>query len=199
MSIGKIILPIVIAVSMFACGGGGGGDSNTVTDFPNVAGDYSLTTGTVNYTCSDNSSGSIPASSSGTTISQSLSTLSAPPAGPIPGFTILDDPGLTGNVAMDRSFVMQKSMRVYFIALSTNATVSYNLNGAFTSNGWSGTYTYTVMLDNPLESCTYVTTFTGSRTSTGKTSDQLEKNIFDGNYFYESTIYVEISELGKAL
>lgn len=198
----------ILALFLSACGGGGGssgggeGSSSggSASDFPDVSGDYSLTTSAIDYTCSDNSAGSIPPLSLNLSILQDNSMLRAPEAEPVPGFEFLDDSGLSGNVAMDRSFVMQKNVRAYIEVVDSKASVTYSLSGDFSSNGWSGDYEFSFLLDDAPLACTYVSTFTGSRTALGSSVAAYEDAVLhSGKYFFEAELYLELSEIGKGL
>jgi len=198
---------VILALLLTACGGGGGSSDSgggsggeTASGFPDVSGNYSFTTSRIDYTCSDNSAGSVPALSLNLGVIQDNSMLRVPQAAPVPGLEILDDPGLSGNVATDGSFVMQKDVRAYIEVVDSQASVTYSLSGDFSSNGWSGDYEYSVVLDDLMLACTYVSTFTGSRTaSVTNLAVREDAVLHSGKYFYEAELYLDLSQIGKGL
>jgi len=153
------------------CGGGDGGDGSsdftyTPSGFPQVAGRYSLNTGTWTWTTMGQSGSFGP-----TALTLDISQVDNHLTGVNPyldlqsgdqymGFTLREESGVSGNVQKDGNFTITSSLRGSMDGVG-EVRVDYTLVGSFTSSGWSGTYTYMVIGGEDV--VTYSTTFTGER------------------------------------
>jgi len=180
-----------------------GGNTDPVKNsngFADVAGTYSFITKEIDFTCTDNSSGTIPALSLTSLITQTDNEITiAPPSGTdtsLSGLSQIVAGDNTGSVESNGDFTTSKFMTAFIDQLKLNASIQYSVTGKFTNTGWSGDYRYVVTLTDISVTCDYVTTFSGSKNKSSLKSlnSQLDKNIY-----YESEFYLELSNLGLFL
>ena len=191
----KHFIPLIIFLLLTACGSNG--DTVTDTSIPNVAGTYAFNTSTFYGECADNSSDSFPGIAFNIIITQNLNTLTATREsgdGLVgTGITVVSSSGTTGNVQTDGTFILNQYAQVTIDGLTGIQTVSYNQTGVFSSSGWSGAYEYTVILTDYSVSCTYTTTFSGSKVASKPTTEIQE--------YYDTVLLNESSypEIGAHL
>ena len=180
----KIFITSILTIILSACSSGGGDSTPTSTNpsgFPDVAGRYSFNTSTFNISCSDGSTGTNPAIALNFDVIQNVNVITlvnTNAAGGIPGITIIDSTDTTGNVQTNSSFIITQITTANIDGISGTVNLNYNTTGSFSSNGWSGTYTYTASSAS-LGSCTFTGSFTGTKITAAKpitTSKQINKN-----------------------
>lgn len=140
--------------------------SRTGSDFPYVAGTYSFITGPIVWLSSDGQSGSGPPIGFNCVVHQvenniAVENLSANTVIDAAGITVLSGSDMTGVVDRSGNFTLSQVMRIAVDGFEGTVLVTYNIAGAFTPNGWSGDYRYTLNAD--IVSVTYMTTFSGDR------------------------------------
>jgi hypothetical protein len=179
-------------MNLMACGGGSSSSSTPTnsSSFPDVAGRYSFNTDTLDFSCSDGAIGINPAIALNFDVTQNANviTLKSINAGSgIPGITVIESTGLAGNVQTNSSFIITEIVTANIDGISGTVSLNYNLAGSFSSNGWSGIYTY-IVSSAPIGTCTFTTLFNGSKitTSIAKISsipinenNELPVNIYD--------------------
>jgi len=163
----------LFALTLIQSCSSGGGDSTPAptttnsTGFPEVSGRYSFNTSTFNISCSDGSTATNPAIALNFDITQNanvITVVNTNASGGIPGITILDTTGTTGNVQTDSSFIATQISTATITGITGTVSLNYNISGKFTSNGWSGTYIYN-MSTASLGTCTFTSPFSGSKIS----------------------------------
>lgn len=152
--------------------------------YPNVSGEYSFLTGKIKGDCTDGASVSFPPISFNLTISQSVNKITFVDSDTsefgTPGWTFIEKTPLTGNVQKDKSFVATSQGIAVIDGVEGKVTVSYNLNGKFSPDGFSGNYTYSVFAQYYKTTCTYTTTFSGDKITSSKKALRVNNN-FNNN------------------
>jgi hypothetical protein len=198
----QIWLTAALLLTLTACGGGGGDASPTSTNssgFPNVAGRYSFNTGTVSVSCSDGATSTNPAIALNFDVTQNANVITLAntnESGNIPGITIIDSTDSAGNVQQNSSFITTQIATANIDGISGTVNLNYNLTGSFSSNGWSGTYAYTASSAS-LGSCTFTTSFTGSKITT--TAAKISAAKINENNELPVNIYDQFSIIGSSL
>lgn len=176
----------MLFILLSGCGGSGDDSTPTATNqsgFPAVAGRYSLNTSTFKISCSDGSTATTPAIALNFDISQNanvITLLNTNSSSSVPGITVIDSTANTGNVQENSSFITTQIITATIDGISGKTHVNYNLTGSFTSNGWSGTYTY-IVSPATSGSCTCTAPFTGTKITSAKAD-----NISNPSYNIES-------------
>ena len=164
----KIYIISILTIILSACSSEGGDSTPAPTNlsgFPDVAGRYSFNTDTFNISCSDGSTGTNPAIALNFDVIQNVNVITlvnTDATGGIPGITFIDSTDTTGNVQTNSSFIVTQIATADIDGISGTVNVNYNLTGSFSSNGWSGAYTY-IASSAPSGSCTFTTLFTGTK------------------------------------
>jgi hypothetical protein len=182
-----LILSITIGTLTAACGGGGNSDSSNTT-IPSVAGFYSFDTNRIPFECTDGSRGELPPISLGVEVIQNenrIAILNDTVDNPV-GFNIIESSLLQGNVQPNSNFNANSAAIAIFDGLPGNVNLSYNLNGRFTTSGWSGSYEYSALLLSQMVSCTYRTNFFGSKLNPLTFSAQMELQLWAPHDIYDS-------------
>lgn len=194
MGMFRIAVIVFLASVISACGGGGAGGSS---NFPDVSGRYSFNTSPFNYSCSDGATGTNPALALNFDVFQNVNviTLVNLNSGGIPGITILDSTATTGNVQSDSSFIVTQITTAIIDGISGTVNLFYNMTGRISSNGWSGTYTYTASSAS-LGSCTFAASFTGTKITVLK-PNLVSKQLNENNY--PVSIYDQFSIIGSSM
>lgn len=136
--------------------------------YPDVAGNYSFKTSKNSWKCSDKSSGTGDAGSFNVLITQSVNTITATNSSftSIPGITVIESTETTGNIEKDASFILSQTTIASIEGFSGKETINYHLDGAFTTSGWSGNYSYSVYFQDYKLTCDYSMTFSGDKVIT---------------------------------
>jgi hypothetical protein len=191
---------VLCLINLMACSGGGSSSAPAnSSSFPDVAGRYSFNTDTLDFSCSDGAVGTNPAIALNFDVTQSANviTLKNTNAGSgIPGVTVIDSTGLTGNVQTNSSFIITEIATANIDGISGTVNLNYNQTGSFSSNGWSGTYTYTAS-SATIGSCTFTTSFTGSKISTS--TAKISSILINENNDLPVNIYDQFSIIGSSL
>ena len=186
-----------VIIFLAACGGGGGSTTPTETNssgFPEVAGRYSFNTSNFSVSCSDGSTGTNPPVALNIRVSQTensllLENLSIGPG--VPGITIISANNAQGNIQKDSSFIINQIIIADINGIG-RTTLNYSWTGNFSSSGWSGTYRYSSTFG--LDSCTFISTFTGDRIGS-KEEIQIAEN--NSSYDFPVDIYDRFGVLAK--
>lgn len=168
MNILRTILVALLVIVSTSCGGGGGGSSwdGALNDagFPAVAGTYSFSTDDIPGKCSDGSSANDIPIVKNFVVSQTANAITLQGSGQdVPGWTILEQTNLVGNVEHNGSFAASKLLEATVDGLSGIVRISYYLTGEFSPTGWAGDLKYTLTVSSLAGSCDYSTTFTGDK------------------------------------
>ena len=181
----KIIIVSILAIFVSACSSGSNDSTSTeASNFPNVAGRYSFNTSAFSFSCSDGSTGSNPPIAVNFDVSQNVNEivlLNVNSGGNFPGITFIDSTDLAGNVQANYSFIATQIATANVDGIRGTVNLKYTLEGDFSSNGWSGTYTYSASSPS-LGSCTFTATFNGSKIIMGS-SDSSAERANESNYF----------------
>ena len=137
--------------------------------FPNVTGRYSLNTSQVTGLCHDSSGGIEPSININIEVIQNENVIIIKFPIVTGTQTVSDDTVISTNteniglVTKDANFATNR--RVVGSSLSIgNFSLSYDFQGEFSSNGWSGTYSYRYITSLPSPAiCDYSSTFTGDK------------------------------------
>ncbi len=201
-----------IATSIFFCisvagttGCSSGGDSapastTNQTGFPEVAGRYSFNTNTVSVSCTDGSTTTNPAIALNFDVTQNanvITLVNTNAAGGVPGITFLDSTNATGNVQTNSAFIVTQISTASITGISGTVTLNYNITGNFISNGWNGTYAYTMNAASLSGSCTFTTSFSGTKITTVTTA-----KILNTAYGFEDIpidLYDTFSMIGSSM
>lgn len=185
----KTILVSVVIVLLHGCGGG---DDSNASSFPNVAGRYSFNTGNFDVSCSDGSKTTNPALALNFDVVQNVNVITLVNANApvnVPGITVVDSTNATGNVETDSSFIVTQITTATIDGISGTVTLTYNIEGVFNTNGWSGTYTYFAASPGLGGTCSFKAPFSGTKIASSRispSSQELRK--FEGLTvdFYDS-------------
>lgn len=173
----KIVLYYLIAgLFIIGCGGGGGDSSSQSSTwggkvngagYPDVAGNYSFITDTISYTCNNGESGKSAPVALNFAITQTDNRLVAKGLSPveIPGVTIIQSNDMAGNIEKTGSFIMNRMIIMTINTMPGTNTISFNLNGQFTTSGWGGDYTFVQFNNYYNLTCNSRTTFKGDYVS----------------------------------
>jgi len=184
-----------------ACGGGGsgGGDENSTptwggpvnsSGYPEVAGLYSFKTGSISVSCTDGSSDTLSAIAFNITVTQTDNKISfQSDAGDTPGITITETSGTSGNIETDASFIVTQTSTATVDGIAGNITLNYNLSGAFSTSGHSGTYKYSAYFQSYYITCTYTTSFSGSKLSKPLAKLSPDINAVDENHHKAGLVF----------
>lgn len=194
------LLTILPCLILFLSGCESETDSTNSPDLPDVAGVYSFNTDIISVNCDDGSSTTNPAIALEFKVLQNLSNIdleNAIPSGGISGVNIVSTTGASGSVRSDSSFDLTQSSTATFTGVTDDIALNYSITGGFTSNGWSGNYTFTA--DSSLFGfCRFSALFSGEKINTGLRTThptQLLENEEVAFDFYDSS-GVLISLLG---
>jgi hypothetical protein len=163
----KRLLLIVLAgfiLLLSACGSDGKKNNSNSSGYPNVAGKYSFLTGDIYAECTDGSSDKLVPTSFNAIVTQSENVLTVYNAEgdiEIPGMTVIDRKDMKGNVEKDASFNLNSVITVTIDGFSGVQTVTYYMNGHFTSTGWYGNYEFSIFFPDYQETCNFTTVFSG--------------------------------------
>ena len=165
----KSVLKVGLALALMAgvmcgCDSGGGGDDGGA-GLGNVSGTYSFTTDTITWTGSDGSSGTIAALAFNLRVTQRGNTITFTQGdrNATAGLTVIEESVGTGIIETDGAFIGTSTALAQIAGIPGNLTVTYNLDGQFTSSGWSGDYSYIVFAQDLWLTLTYTTTFRGDK------------------------------------
>lgn len=169
----KKLIFLLCMLVVAGCGSDGGATIEwdgpvNASGYPDVEGEYSFKTGLISAICEG------PGTSATDTgdpmvmnmiITQDKNRLlmvSADGKTDIPGVTLLEGTDATGNIELDGTFIITRSVAAIFDLLDIDAIIRFHTSGRFTLDGWSGTLKYDVSMDT-LVACEASTTFTGRK------------------------------------
>ena len=143
--------------------------TETKTSQASLSGTYSFITKSIPFTCTDGGEGSIEKIARNFTVTvtgneikitstKSKGTTKA--AGS--GINITAVSGYSGLVEKSRAFSATQTASGSHSTYG-KLTFSYSIVGKLTSSGWSGTYKYSMLLNEQLLTCNYKTTFSGEK------------------------------------
>jgi hypothetical protein len=178
-------ITLLCILAGFGCGKDNPVIPTNSSGFPDVAGSYSFVTKTFSASCSDGSGDTSPAVSFNMGVTQNvneLSLINTSSSGVRPGITILESTGWGGLIQKNRSFNANQTATARQSGISGILNVSWNMSGTFTNNSWSGNYTVKISSVSFGESCTYSTTFSGTKIGTAKIVADTEEPLIVGDF-----------------
>ena len=162
------LVGIVAAAVGFVAISGCNSDNSTSWDgplnadgFPQVAGNYSLTTSDIVYNCSDGSVGQLVGTTFDVAVQESGSTLTMTDTEEVLPLnaSIVSQAAATGDIGGDASFALTKVLPVEVSGETELVPVTYDITGTFTTSGASGDYNFTAEDPNSGVTCIYTATF----------------------------------------
>jgi hypothetical protein len=158
---------LISAAILSGCGADSSDSNGTVglNDVTNVSGNYSLITSAISTECSDGSTSTEPAIALSGQVIQTGNKVEFinDNNGDIAGITIIESDRTTGIIESNGKFIMTTATLVQQEGIDGNITISNNLSGYFNDTGWSGDYQYSLFYHDLSASCTFMTTFYGSK------------------------------------
>lgn len=159
----SIIISIILLTNLPGCESESSSDSSNSGVFPVVSGRYSFDTESVSVSCDDGSTATNPPINLTMDVAQNgglISLQNAIPSGGIQGVTIINTTGASGNLETSSDFIITQSSTATFMGVSGTIALNYSIDGSFTSNGWSGTYSFTAS-SSLFGFCRFTTQFDG--------------------------------------
>ncbi len=169
----KLAYLLVLGMLIVGCGGGsdGGGApapefERTPGGFPIVAGTYAFNMGATTNDCEldnleaqfignmniiQNEDQLTMESTSTANLDSFLAT----------GFELVSATAAKGAVAVDGQFFTAQTYSLKHEESGEDLSVTYDINGTFSTTAWSGKYDYTIIVSP--DSCTFKTTFSGNK------------------------------------
>jgi hypothetical protein len=162
---------ITIMTTIFGCGKSDDSDpdSDKKGNGSPTPGTYAFITKDISYTCTDGGSGSVPSLSKNVELAISGNQLNITAALGDSSSSQAEAAGISMK-ASGYSGLFKKDGS--FSATQTGSgtsdqqgamVISYHLEGFFTSAGWNGDYSYTILFSDYSVSCDYKTSFSGEK------------------------------------
>lgn len=190
------LLVILTTVALSSCGSGGEVDNQpedtNTAGYPDVAGRYSFNTSDFDVSCFDGSTGTNPPIALDLVIYQTGNAIRMEPfVFSSSDIRAMDSTDPQGHVQKDSTFNVNLYITNDSDSLGTY-TINYTWTGNFTSNGWNGSYRYSMGIG--LDSCTFTSTFTGDKVGSKQITQSSETAYF---FEYPADIYDSYSLLAK--